>query len=395
MRSRHVRGRSLFAYNGTNTTVPQVPISSPTYLDPYPDGGATSTSHGEELEPTDCPTGAIISTTTLEVTIYVTEVSYDEVSSIHETASLESSATTSRWLNQTVSSTTVDGHVETPDPDGDDHGYYPPGPVITHTGDDYYHTPTHVYGNSTAFSLSTTVEIPAETTTRPFTTGRYWNTTSAGSSETTKTGFSTLSLHTTGRITTSDPVPKPTDDCVIDTYIVPVTTATLTIVPSATDEPTTTVSEEDAPTGTPQLNSRHCGVHGLPVGNYFIARFVENSKNVPVTLEGCYQFCNVSETTHGNQYRPCLQGHNTAGHKLTSRQSVMDATKGCQSYRFYPESGLDVPRCDLYGSSVAYALDKIEDDHPDIWFDLECGSPRSPRWAGLPGLARLAELGLE
>lgn len=76
-------------------------------------------------------------------------------------------------------------------------------------------------------------------------------------------------------------------------------------------------------------------------------------------------------------------------------QSVMEATEGCRSYRFYPERGINAPRCDLYGSPVAYALDRIEDRHVDIWFDLECGSPRDARWAGLPGLARLAELGLE
>lgn len=73
----------------------------------------------------------------------------------------------------------------------------------------------------------------------------------------------------------------------------------------------------------------------------------------------------------------------------------MDATDGCESYRFYPERDLNVARCDLYGSSVAYALDSVDDYYPDIWFDIECGSPRSSRWAHLPGIERLESLGLE
>lgn len=73
----------------------------------------------------------------------------------------------------------------------------------------------------------------------------------------------------------------------------------------------------------------------------------------------------------------------------------MSATEGCRSYRFYPERGINAARCDLYGSPVAQALDTVDDSHPDMWFDLECGSPRSTRWAALPGLARLSALGLE
>lgn len=36
------------------------------------------------------------------------------------------------------------------------------------------------------------------------------------------------------------------------------------------------------------------GIHGLPVGDYFLAEFIENKAGVPVTLLGCYQFCIVS-----------------------------------------------------------------------------------------------------
>ncbi|OHF04319.1 hypothetical protein CORC01_00171 [Colletotrichum orchidophilum] len=157
-----------------------------------------------------------------------------------------------------------------------------------------------------------------------------------------------------------------TESCVIDTSMAPITTASLTTVPTSTTIPTKTVCQNDAPTGKPMPGNNHCGVHGLPVGNYFLARFVNNAPNVPVTLEGCYQFC----------------------------ASVMNTTDGCKSYRFYPEKGLNVPRCDLYGSTVAYALDSIDNDHPDLWFDLTCGSPSSEKWAHLPGIERLHELGL-
>jgi hypothetical protein len=36
------------------------------------------------------------------------------------------------------------------------------------------------------------------------------------------------------------------------------------------------------------------GIHGLPVGDYLLAEFIENKAGVPVTLLGCYQFCIVS-----------------------------------------------------------------------------------------------------
>jgi hypothetical protein len=38
----------------------------------------------------------------------------------------------------------------------------------------------------------------------------------------------------------------------------------------------------------------HCGVHGVPVGDFFLGRFVEDRADVPVSLEGCWSFCEVS-----------------------------------------------------------------------------------------------------
>ncbi|KAG7102757.1 hypothetical protein HYQ44_016845 [Verticillium longisporum] len=200
------------------------------------------------------------------------------------------------------------------------------------------------YASRSSASVSSESQVVSGSSTQPYSATNY---------------FSTYAV--------TEPLPSSTSDCVIDTSIAPISVASLTSQPAVVETPTKTVSEGSVPTGKPETGSLHCGVHGKPVGNYFLARFVENSPGVPVTLEGCYQFCD----------------------------SVMDATDGCESYRFYPERDLNVARCDLYGSSVAYALDSVDDYYPDIWFDIECGSPRSSRWAHLPGIERLKSLGLE
>ncbi|KDN70146.1 hypothetical protein CSUB01_02502 [Colletotrichum sublineola] len=221
---------------------------------------------------------------------------------------------------------------------------------------------TECNDKTTASAAATDLSSSAYTATSSWTTR-----TPMATSFLSKTSSITLSTNnTTMKSTVSSSSPIPTESCVIDTSMIPVTIAPLTSVPTSTLIPTKTVCQEDAPTGKPKPGNNHCGVHGLPVGNYFLARFVENAPGVPVTLEGCYQFC----------------------------ASVMDTTNGCKAYRFYPERGLNVPRCDLYGSSVAYALDSINNDHPDIWFDLTCGSPSDERWAHLPGVSRLRKLGL-
>ncbi len=80
----------------------------------------------------------------------------------------------------------------------------------------------------------------------------------------------------------------------IDPSIAPVSTAALTSTLTATAALTMTVDATDAPSGTPTPGSAHCGVHGQPLGDYFLGEFVQNKADVPVTLEGCYQFCTVS-----------------------------------------------------------------------------------------------------
>ncbi|TPX16616.1 uncharacterized protein E0L32_003557 [Thyridium curvatum] len=141
--------------------------------------------------------------------------------------------------------------------------------------------------------------------------------------------------------------------CVIDTAIAPVVTATTTAtVPPPSVSPTRTVCESDAPSGTPVPGDAHCGVHGKPVGDYFMAQYVQNKKDVPVTLEGCYQFCEAS----------------------------FKENEGCHSYEFYLEPGLGAPRCNLYSSSVAFSLRSIDNYQPNIWYDLSCGDPESEEW---------------
>jgi hypothetical protein len=49
------------------------------------------------------------------------------------------------------------------------------------------------------------------------------------------------------------------------------------------------------------------------------------------------------------------------------------------SYDYYVNE-LGAPRCDLYSSRVAFALDTVDNNEPNLWFDLECGNPTDPKW---------------
>ncbi|KAI9171322.1 hypothetical protein HJFPF1_00804 [Paramyrothecium foliicola] len=138
---------------------------------------------------------------------------------------------------------------------------------------------------------------------------------------------------------------------VIDVSMTPVATAPLAATPTRPSRPTATVSEEDEETGAPEEDRTYCGVHGEPAGTYFIAEFIEDRPGVPVSLEGCYEFCD----------------------------NVMDTTEGCQAYRFY-YSEFGAPRCALYGMPVPWIVRDLDNDEPDRWFDLDCGSPTEERW---------------
>jgi len=81
----------------------------------------------------------------------------------------------------------------------------------------------------------------------------------------------------------------------------------------------------------------------------------ENEDNVPVTLEGCFQFCQVNSNP-------------TPG-------------KGCKSYYFHQRVGLKgSTSCDLYGASVSSSLEKVDDSIDGVWFDLGCGDPLQAKY---------------
>lgn len=257
----YVRGRSPFAYNGTNTTT-VLPPSTTTYVDVYSNGGGASAAPVD----IDCPSEGYTSTTTVRVTIYVTEGNpYTAL-----TTRTSSNATLTRAIDLHGYETRRGGEAV----------YHAPG--VTATGGatrQYHHTDTFVYGNNTR-GLDTVSS----------TSVRFWNTTSTTATTAATTSAAYNMTQAPPAVYQASGPPK---DCVIDTTIVPVSTATLTMVPSDSSVPTRTVSEGDVATGKPELAARHCGVHGLPVGKYFIARFVDNAPGVPITLEGCFQFCNV------------------------------------------------------------------------------------------------------
>ncbi|GKT48379.1 uncharacterized protein ColSpa_08560 [Colletotrichum spaethianum] len=408
------RGRPEIHFNGTvNATSP-----AGTGTGGAPSSSAFSLPHNitsskSSFHPSGCPQSVTTSTTTVDVTFYITATtshwSHYSSSSLatggspatttsvpvwHNTTSAAPSQTTktcdddlssSSLFNSTAlwSTKTSKSRAQETSTSGATATYTIATSNIPHVN---LTTTTYILSTKTqngTFSQtapvisSSTTECEDETTASAASTDVSSSAYTVSSSWTTRTPIVTpfhsntssnaySTQMTTIMTTPANPSSSPilTDSCVIDTSMVPVTSAPLTSVPTSTLIPTKTVCQEDAPTGKPKPGNNHCGVHGLPVGNYFLARFVENAPAVPVTLEGCYQFC----------------------------ASVMDATNGCRAYRFYPERGLNVPRCDLYGSSVAYALDSIDNDHPDIWFDLACGSPSDDKWAHLPGITRLREL---
>ncbi|KAF7559165.1 hypothetical protein G7046_g5000 [Stylonectria norvegica] len=141
------------------------------------------------------------------------------------------------------------------------------------------------------------------------------------------------------------------ETCVIDTSMTPVSTATMSMTMTSAAQPSQTICEHNVQPGPPTRDSVYCGINAAPVGTYFIAEFIEDRSGVPVSLEGCYQFCD----------------------------SVMEATRGCQAYRFY-HNNLGAPRCDLYGMPVSYDVRELDATQPDKWFDLACGSPTADAW---------------
>lgn len=122
----------------------------------------------------------------------------------------------------------------------------------------------------------------------------------------------------------------------------------VTSVPATTLPVTQTVTDRSRrPTGTPSPQKLYCGVHGTAIGSYYMGTFTENKNNVPVTLEGCYQFCVINGRRNS----------------------------GCKSYDFHEEPGLaGSARCDLYEQATYNVIGRL-DNSQGVWFDVGCGDP--------------------
>ncbi|KAM0424777.1 hypothetical protein ACHAPT_010087 [Fusarium lateritium] len=137
-----------------------------------------------------------------------------------------------------------------------------------------------------------------------------------------------------------------TEPCIIDTSMVPISSSYLNTTATTPSVPTETICEDDAENGAPRSNTAYCGIKGEALGRNFLAEFSDDSYGMPVTLEGCYQFCKLD----------------------------LPSTRGCEAYRFY-HNGSGAPRCALYGLPVYRDIREVDSTVGDAWFDLSCGSP--------------------
>ncbi|KFH48099.1 hypothetical protein ACRE_010440 [Hapsidospora chrysogenum ATCC 11550] len=311
----------------------------------------------------DCPTASVVIwTTTVDVTVYVTETprgtpTGDETEPYSTTTDCETdeygtSVTTLRssdFFPNPSETTTSPDQTSTPatdDPDASSTTLCETDTDVPTPDKSYYtvtlaSTPTTT-PTTTPATTPTTTPVATPSTASVNTPVTKPSTTPATTPSTTPTK-PTITPTTTP--TTNPTTPSPTAVC-IDTTITPVITSKLTITAPPPPEPTRTVCVEDHQKGSPEDAIAYCGVHGKPAGVYFIAEFIEERSGVPVTEEGCYQFCD----------------------------SVMESTDGCQSYRFY-HNDLGAPRCALYGMPVSRVVDDLDDNQDDTWYDLACGSP--------------------
>ncbi|KAM4055056.1 hypothetical protein HRG_005865 [Hirsutella rhossiliensis] len=325
-------------------------------------GGAQGEADGAMAVPEGCPTGTVfVSTTTIDVTVYVTATNPavtepcldDETITVtpvttttttepcpEETGAVTVKTVITRNPYANLTSTTTVLH--TPTAGGDDEPCDPETVVSTGSLTIILSTTTPPRSPSTTATEPCDDETVTTTLTASKTATVSTTTTEPCSDETT-TGLTThMTLVTKPPAKTA----QTTTICVIDTAMTPVTKTTLTVKPPATVVPTKTVYAHDKATGRPSPESAYCGVKGEPAGTYFIAEFIEDRPGVPVTEEGCYQFCD----------------------------SVMEDTKGCKAYRYYPND-LGAPRCKLYGMPVSYDVRDIDNHQPGMWYDLACGPP--------------------
>ncbi|KAJ4310752.1 hypothetical protein N0V84_010808 [Fusarium piperis] len=178
--------------------------------------------------------------------------------------------------------------------------------------------------------------------------------TSQGSSVSVSTTFDPASasiepttLPVTPFLTTSTSIESSTTEpCIIDTSMVPISSSYLNATATTSSAPTETICEDDAENGAPNSDTAYCGVKGEATGMNFLAEFSQDSYGMPVTLEGCYQFCKLD----------------------------LPSTRGCEAYRFYHNSS-GAPRCAVYGLPVYRDIREIDSTVEDVWYDLSCGSP--------------------
>lgn len=266
--ARHALHRRL--HNESHTTTLQHQSQPSSRLSQLPVDDASSNGNDEEALVLDCPTASlVVSTTTIDVTVYVTEEPTPTSTPCDET-------TTSEVVEST---STTDCEEETPTSDWS---------ITTLVPSDFFSEPCETTDSETtsdvishhhSSSVTSTPTTPCETDSTP-TTSPY-----AVTSPPTPT-------------TTTPPATTTTPGLCIDTTIVPVTTSKLTVTVAAPPEPTRTVCIDNHETGTPADEIAYCGVPGKPAGVYFIAEFIEERSGVPVTEEGCYQFCDVSPSPH-------------------------------------------------------------------------------------------------
>ncbi|OAA78110.1 hypothetical protein LEL_04933 [Akanthomyces lecanii RCEF 1005] len=297
----------------------------------------------QEQVPTDCPAPVlIVTTTTVDVTVYVTPSSTAE--DMTTPMATDTPRVTISIQNMTV-----------PEPCDDD-------TTASQTSTKLQSSSASMTMSSSSSSTSAMSSSSASTSSTPsrvtISIIPEHTTTPAPSEMETPPPCDEGSTFSYFTSTTAAPAPtQSSSDCVIDTAVTPVSTSTMSATPTtASAQPTKTQCVHDEPTGKPTDQTMYCGIHGKPAGTYFIAEFIENKPEEPVTEEGCYQFCD----------------------------SVMESTKGCESYRFY-KNNLGAPRCSLYGRNVAASVEDLDKNQPDTWYDLACGSPTAEKWHnGMP-----------
>lgn len=157
--------------------------------------------------------------------------------------------------------------------------------------------PISVPGNMTTFANVTSVPVPTATeepttTDEPTTTEEPTTVIVPGITSTSSASLVINPSESPIEVATST---LTSTGLVIVTSLPPIDTASVT----PTELPTTVVTatntvSDNAPTGTPSPQEIHCNVRGTALGVYYLATYAYNKANVPVTLQGCYQFCSVS-----------------------------------------------------------------------------------------------------